>query len=75
MEVKSITDGKDDTEGAFCPKKMAAEGVDNYTLCEALNNALAPFAGLLKDGHGFGAYVNGDDGTVIGFSAPEKSSS
>lgn len=72
MEVKSITDGNGEEDGAFCPEKMAEAGVDNLWLSEALSAALAPFAGLLKDGHGFGAYVSGDDGTVIGFTAPEN---
>ncbi len=73
MEVKSITDGNGEDDGAFCPEKMANAGVDNLRLARALNSALEPFAGLLKDGHGFGAYVNGNDGKVIGFTAPDKS--
>lgn len=71
MDVTSITDGEGEPHGAFCPDKMAAAGVDSITLSTALANKLGPFTALLKDGHGFGAYVRGDDGSVIGFTAPE----
>ena len=72
MEVRSITDGDGQADGAFCPDKMAGAGVDNLALTQALAAAMGPFAALLKDGHGFGAYVNGDDGSVIGFTAPNE---
>jgi hypothetical protein len=72
MEVRSITDGDGQADGAFCPDKMAKAGVDSLNLSQALAAALGPFAGLLKDGHGFGAYINGDEGSVIGFTAPKE---
>tara|TARA_R110000737_G_scaffold322789_1_gene335212 strand:+ start:1155 stop:1382 length:228 start_codon:yes stop_codon:yes gene_type:complete len=71
MDVMSITDGETETNGAFCPDKMAAAGVDSISLSTALANKLGPFTALLKDGYGFGAYVRGDNGSVIGFTAPE----
>lgn len=72
MEVKSITDGYGKADGAFCPDKMAEAGVDVMSLSSALVHALEPFSALLKDGHGFGAYINGDDGSIIGFTAPTR---
>lgn len=72
MKMTDLTDSTTANAGAFCPAKLAEEGINTLTLITALTDALSPFAGLLKDGHGFGAYVNGEDGSVIGFTAPSE---
>jgi hypothetical protein len=71
MKKISLTDGNG-SDGAFCPQKMAAAGVDNLQLSNILNQSLSPLASLLKDGCGFGLYINGDDGSVVGLKAPDK---
>jgi|GEM_PF-2724396 len=58
------TDGLQET--AFCPEKMAAAGLDAVTLMRAIQESLAPFAGLLADGKGVALAVNGEDGSIFG---------
>jgi len=72
MEVKSLTDSKDNPDGAFCPQRMAEANIDNVLLVRAITAAMQNFAPLLKNGHGVGVYVTGDDASVIGFTAPKE---
>lgn len=72
MKQINIADGADGEMGAFCPEMMRRSGLDNFTICQALAAAMQPFAGLLRDGCGVGVYVDGEDGSIIGFTAPEK---
>ena len=73
MKTISISDGETDTgDSAFCPDRMKEAGLDNFTACQALSQALGPFTGILRDGCGVGVYVSGETGTVIGFTAPKE---
>ena len=72
MKVVGITQGADQPDGAFCLDKLSAAGIDAVRLSEALAKALGPFVPLLKDGHGFGATLNGESGSVIGFTSPDN---
>ncbi len=64
----SLIPGENDSpaDGAFDPAKMRAAGIDSMILTQALTKALLPFAGLLRDGCGFGVIDNGSDVSVVG---------
>lgn len=65
-EIDLIPGTDSSKEAAFCPEKMAAAGVDAVTLMRALNERIAPFAGLLADGKGLAITVNGENGSLVG---------
>lgn len=67
MKVIDLIPGSNGSkEAAFCPEKMAEAGVSPVMLTRALNERLAPFAGLLADGKGLAIAVNGEDGSFFG---------
>ena len=60
-------------ECAFDLAKIQAAGLDSMSLSNQLAEALAPFAGLLRDGAGFGVIDRGEEVAIVGLSeAPDQ---
>lgn len=67
MKKIAITAGKGTgDEAAFCPERMAAAGVNDADLSQALSKALGMFSGLLRDGCGVAVIASGDGASITG---------